>query len=760
ELLGAESGSPFGAADLIADLDAYNIFWILSINEEFIAGTGGIAAGIEAYFNSLGSSADPAAQRTHNFADVRLYDADYTREAYRAAMYYQYYFDTYQLMGSLINVIEMVEVTEGLRNYTETLGVKIPTQGLIPPCTEHHILAAVYAFADYLYESRIAPAPDDGDITIDYTNETIKVSAANAFRVSATIEAAPDDDDGEPDEVTVTGLTEVAVTAKTDESEGGTIELNISDSDSITEFIGKTLYARRLPYGGYLGESAAVPIAIPARPTPPENGAIEIAAMTHLSAALTLPNGIEYSIDDGKTWREASSLSELTPETTYVITARYKATADAFRSDAAAVCEFTTPKAPQVYNPPYDPYIPPAQSSATPVGDKNEPLRGEVSKEVIASFTHSTANGTATITISDSETKRIIDSAATTAVFDLSGARGVDSAVLPMDTVRSFAAAGVGVTLKTENGDLALDAAAISTAALDTAARVGGAAESDTDADGGVALTIKTTAGESGSVRLTLQLRAGDNEVTAFGGGHARVSIPFTLPDGVSPARVVPYRDDGGTLTLVRGGYNAEAGRVELRLEHFSEYIIKINDVRYAVSGGWHDDSLDYAAQRGLLDEFMQNGVIDAGQGITREAFIATYMKAAGIEPLTAFNAAQFTDVDSNSPSAAYIRTARELGIVSGVGDGKFDPSLPAVRAHFFQVMYNTLRLGLTPVPNTDTGAGSAVFSDADTLPNWVRPAVDELVRLGFLLGDEGSLSADEHFTIGTMCAAVKRLCE
>ncbi|MDR1159664.1 MAG: hypothetical protein LBK69_03460 [Syntrophomonadaceae bacterium] len=51
-----------------------------------------------------------------------------------------------------------------------------------------------------------------------------------------------------------------------------------------------------------------------------------------------------------------------------------------------------------------------------------------------------------------------------------------------------------------------------------------------------------------------------------------------------------------------------------LKLQHFSKYLIKINDLEYKVVGGWHNGSLDYAAHRGLLDQFIFEGKFNAIQ--------------------------------------------------------------------------------------------------------------------------------------------------
>jgi hypothetical protein len=200
---------------------------------------------------------------------------------------------------------------------------------------------------------------------------------------------------------------------------------------------------------------------------------------------------------------------------------------------------------------------------------------------------------------------------------------------------------------------------------------------------------------------------------------------------------------------------------IDMSLRHFSKYVIKVNDVKYAVSGGWHNDTLDYAVQRGLLDNYIADGSLDAAQGVTRGDFVASVMKAMGIQPLDAFEAEQFNDVLDGDPNAAYLRTAKELGVVSGVDAAHtiFQPDKVATRGEQFQVVYNLIKAGLTNARQKDTGRGLSFASDADAIPGWLRPAVAELLKLGVVEGDDARrLNAANDFTVGETAAVLDRL--
>lgn len=708
-LLGAESGSPFGAADLIADLDACNIFSNLSSSTDFNDGTVGLAEGISGYFAGL-----TPARRVYDFASERLGGVAHTRDDYREEIYTRYYADEYM---SITNVIKVVEVSEGLRDSYAGYGIPMPAETLIVPCTETHIRAANYAFADYLYDSLTAPAPVETDIAISYSAET---AAFDETRFEVRAVAAGEDADVSDDDFAFDRMTPI--------ESGG----------AIGDYAGGALYARGktgVEGGYYMSPSEVLEIPLPPRPSAPGEEALiepEELTLTHSGVSFTPAEGLEYSLD-GSLWDNSGSFNALSPATDYTLRARVAATESDFRSEDVEVCAFTTPRAPYY---PID--LPPAETSP--------PEKSSSAADDATRVGYRVTGSSAALSLDADKTAAVIEGSSGSAVFDISSAKGVTSAALPASAARAIADAGLGITLKTEGGEVALDSAA----ARAVAERGG---------DGSVSISIKVTEDGDSSVKLSLEARAANIPVADFAGGSARVSVPFSLPDGVAPTRVVPYRDGGGgSLSLARGGYNAGTGCAELRLGHFSDYVIRLNDERYEVSGGWYDESLDFAAQRGLLDRFTVSGVVNADSLVTREDFIAVYMKAAAIEPPEVFTAEQFEDVDPFSPNAAYIRAARELGIVNGVGDDKFAPALPAARAHFFQVMYNALQVGLTDAPDTDTGRDAMSFEDAYALPGWVLDAVNELVRRGMISGDGGSLDAGEAFTVGTMCKAVKAL--
>ncbi|MDR1531354.1 MAG: cadherin-like beta sandwich domain-containing protein, partial [Clostridiales bacterium] len=263
------------------------------------------------------------------------------------------------------------------------------------------------------------------------------------------------------------------------------------------------------------------------------------------------------------------------------------------------------------------------------------------------------------------------------------------------------------------------------------------------------------------SAVVEVVVKIGNTVVKNYGKGIAALTVPYTLPNGVGGTQVVPYflNESAKTLELVSGGYVPALKAVSLNLRHLSKYVIKVNDAKYTVSEGWHNSALDFAMQRHLLDSYVVEGRIDAGQGVTRGDFITAVMKSLDIQPATKFTVSQFEDV--GGVNAAYIRTAKELGIVSGMNPARtiYEPDRVTTRGEQFQILYNLIQAGLTTTPKVDTGRDLSFAADADTIPEWLKPAATRLLKLGVIEGDEARrLNINEKFTVGTTAVILEKI--
>jgi hypothetical protein len=239
------------------------------------------------------------------------------------------------------------------------------------------------------------------------------------------------------------------------------------------------------------------------------------------------------------------------------------------------------------------------------------------------------------------------------------------------------------------------------------------------------------------------------------------VSVPFKLANGKKPSAVAAYKLTGGKLILAAGKYDEASSMMTIKARESGQYVIKVNDVKYTVTGGWYDaDSFDFAVQRGLLDDYITDGKVDAGAEISRENFVVAVMKCLGITPLKSFTTTKFHDI--SGINVDYLNTAKELGVVVGTSNDTanptFEPKRAATRGEQFQILYNLINAKLITLPTTETGAAITDFADAESVPEWLQPALSRLLSQGVIMGDGVNLGVKDAFTLGASAAVIERI--
>jgi hypothetical protein len=227
--------------------------------------------------------------------------------------------------------------------------------------------------------------------------------------------------------------------------------------------------------------------------------------------------------------------------------------------------------------------------------------------------------------------------------------------------------------------------------------------------------------------------------ITDFNAGRITISLPYMLKDGEKASGVAMYNLDAeDNLEKLSATYDVRTKTVSFTTGHLLLYILGYVN-RYDVSDGWYDDSLDLAVSKGLLDRFIADGKINAAQQVTHEDIIAIYLQSLGIKPISANGLTVESFAAVCGANAAYISTAKELGIVAGVDDAHtlFDPKSTAKRIHFFQIIKKMMDKGLMKTPDVDTGLTVSDFSDGAQIAAWAIPATNELINRGLIVGDK-----------------------
>lgn len=152
-----------------------------------------------------------------------------------------------------------------------------------------------------------------------------------------------------------------------------------------------------------------------------------------------------------------------------------------------------------------------------------------------------------------------------------------------------------------------------------------------------------------------------------------------------------------------------------------------IGEFHYAYNG------VLYLAKKGVINGYNEDGKIlfKPDNDMTREEFVKMVLLAFGYEVKTATG--NFADVAPGSWYAPYVNTAADLGVVNGVGDGRFGVGTKITREQMCTVIYRIARQKQISLK----GGNSGEFADKNSISEYALEAVQALKGAGIVSGDE-----------------------
>ena len=151
--------------------------------------------------------------------------------------------------------------------------------------------------------------------------------------------------------------------------------------------------------------------------------------------------------------------------------------------------------------------------------------------------------------------------------------------------------------------------------------------------------------------------------------------------------------------------------------------------------GSWYYDAVSYVYEHGLM-----TGTSDTAfapdANLTR-AMMATVLWAMEGSPVVNY-AMTYTDVSGGAWYAEAVRWATSEGVVSGVGDNRFDPDAPITREQMAVMLY-----AYAAHKGYDTDHNSAearTFHDYDAISGWALTAMEWAVDAGLIGGKPGNI--------------------
>ena len=208
--------------------------------------------------------------------------------------------------------------------------------------------------------------------------------------------------------------------------------------------------------------------------------------------------------------------------------------------------------------------------------------------------------------------------------------------------------------------------------------------------------------------------------------GYAVGSVTVTQTDGTS----VPVTQKGaGTYT-----FTMPRGKVEVEVIFVPEDEAGLPFLDVA-EGSWYYDAVSYVYEHGLMTG--TSGTAFAPDANLTRAMMATVLWAMEGSPVVNY-AMTYTDVSGGAWYAEAVRWATSEGVVSGVGDNRFDPDAPITREQMAVMLY-----AYAAHKGYDTDHNSAearTFHDYDAISGWALTAMEWAVDAGLIGGKPGNI--------------------
>ena len=291
-------------------------------------------------------------------------------------------------------------------------------------------------------------------------------------------------------------------------------------------------------------------------------------------------------------------------------------------------------------------------------------------------------------------------------------------------------------------------------------------------ANGTTIITAKTVdGGFTANCTVTVDIESESNNTGSSSGGNSSgggsittTSYPISISDTdggtitISPKTA--SKDKTVTITAVPDeGYKLDTlsvsdkngNQIELTKKTDTEYTFKMPASKVTVNATFSKIIVDpepssmpftdvsenawyYNAVRYVYENGMMQGVSDTEFAPTlsmNRAMIVTVLHRLENTPVTT-NINQFTDVQSSQWYTEAVQWAAEQGIVSGYGNGQFGTTDNVTREQLAVILYN-----YTKHIDGDVSVISdmTIFTDANSISNWAEDAISWAVGVGLMSG-------------------------
>jgi VCBS repeat-containing protein len=381
-----------------------------------------------------------------------------------------------------------------------------------------------------------------------------------------------------------------------------------------------------------------------------------------------------------------------------------------------------------------------------------------------------------TISVDGAKLDKILEASGEKPKVTLFGSTGSDAVVgdLTGQTVKNMEAKEATLEIKTETVTYTLPASQINIDAVSAAFGTQTALAdikvsvriADPSAD--TVKIVEDTANQGGyqivvkPLAFEITCTSGDKtmSVTNFNGYVERT---VALPDGVNPGKITTgiVLNPDGTFRHVPTQIVVIDGKYYAKINSLtnSTYAVIYSPIEFAdVSSHWAKDAVNNMGSR-MVVTGIGNGSYEPDRSITRAEFATIVVRALGLAQSTGESG--FGDVSLSDWFNGYVGTATAYGLITGYDSTSYHPNEPITREQAMTILARAMKKTGLGVTLTDSEIASflAAYTDGCAVSGYAKTSVAACLKTGVINGRSAStLSPKGYVTRAEVAVMVQRL--
>ena len=255
-----------------------------------------------------------------------------------------------------------------------------------------------------------------------------------------------------------------------------------------------------------------------------------------------------------------------------------------------------------------------------------------------------------------------------------------------------------------------------------------------------------------------------------YGGQTATVSSfnsyverTIAIPEGIDPNKITTgvVNEPDGTVRHVPTKVTVINGKYYAVINSLtnSTYSVIWHPLEFKDAvNHWAMDAINDMGSRMVISG-VGNGLFEPGRDITRAEFAAIIVRALGLKPGVGTNS--FMDVDSGKWYCDYIKTAADYKIITGYSSGKFGPEDKITREQAMTMIAKAMKITRLEagIEGKDTDVILSGFGDSAKAAAYAKESIAACVNAEIVTGKSGRLLAPkDEITRAEVAVIVRKL--